>query len=101
MKFSADLPGGQAREPRRFIDWADAKSQLMANEGQWGLIATDVSVTVPQQLKGGRNKLFRGEELENFEFCVRRPEGAAYAPRRSDLWGRYTAPKKRKGKSNA
>lgn len=94
MKFSDELPGGD-RAKRKYTDWNKAKADLMANEGQWGLIAEDVSVTVPQQLQKGRYTAFRGEELEHFEFSVRRPKDATYRNRRSDLWGRYTAPKKR------
>jgi hypothetical protein len=93
MKFSDELPGGD-RANRKYVDWDKAKADLIATPGMWGLIAEDVSATVPAQLQKGRYKAFRGDELEHFDFSVRRPKDADYRPRRSDLWGRYTPPKK-------
>ena len=92
MQFFEQLPGDADRPKRPPIDWAKAKADLIANEGRWGLIATDVSNSVPQQLRRGRNKQFRGPELDHFEFSVRKPENPTepYPKRRSDLYGRYT-----------
>ena len=92
MKFFEELP--VSRSGRRApIDWAQAKTNLIANPGAWGMIAENVSSSTPGQLRKGKNKHFRGEELEKFEFVVRRPSDpeTGYAPRRSDLYGRFTA----------
>jgi hypothetical protein len=88
MEFFDELPG-EAQQKR--TNWARVKENLIAHEGQWGLIARNVSSSTPQQLLKGKNKLFRGEELRHYEFSVRRPENPAepYASRRSDLYGRY------------
>lgn len=96
MKFFKELPT-RSNVRDQPIDWAGAKAELMANPGEWGLIAENVASSTPQQLQTGKNKHFRGEELEQFEFRVMRPENApeSYAKRRTDLYGRYTATKKR------
>jgi len=92
MKFMDDLPQSRTYRPEP-IDWASAKQELMENEGKWGLVAEDVASSTAQQLRTGRNKAFRGEELKHFEFRVKRPEEpeVPYGPRRTDLWGRYSA----------
>lgn len=94
MKFQSELPGGATvREDP--IDWAAAKAELIENEGEWGLIAENISSSTPQQLRKGRYKEFPAEELSNFQFAMRKPEdkeiAATYATRRSDLWGRYSS----------
>ncbi len=73
-------------------DWAKAKADMIANEGLWVLIAERVSNSTPQQLRTGKYKDFRIEELEHFEFSVRKPDNPEkpYGPRRTDLYGRYT-----------
>lgn len=93
MQFQDELP--QARTTRAEpIDWEQAKADLVANEGKWGLIATSVAQSTPQQLRKGGNRHFRGDELKHFEFAARRPKNPAnpedYPGNRTDLWGRYT-----------
>ncbi len=96
MKYEVrdELPGVTPAEPRA-IDWPSAKNAMLDNEGMWVLIAENVSSSTPTQLRAGKNKNFRGEELEHFSFSVRVPEDdakkAQYGKRRSDLWGRYSA----------
>ena len=90
MQFFEELPPTNNRNRR--IDWDGAKADLIANEGKWGLMATNISNSIPQHLRAGRYKAFRGEELDDFEFAVRRPETPSeeYGPRMTDLYGRYS-----------
>lgn len=94
MKFQTELPP-LARAVREPVDWAKAKAEMVAHEGEWGLIATNVASSTPSQLRRGEYKDFRGDELRHFEFATRKPEDVevakTYPARRSDLWGRYTA----------
>jgi len=90
-RFQEELPApGRLREDP--IDWAQAKSDLIAHEGQWGLIAENVASSTPGQLRDGKYRHFQGEVLEHFEFAARKPAlpEVQYAPRRTDLWGRYS-----------
>ena len=90
MQFFDELPGNRVVRGKA-IDWKAVKEDLMANPGQWGLMAENVSSSQPGQLNAGKNQSFRGEELAKFEYRVRRPENpeTPYAPRRTDLYGRY------------
>lgn len=94
MKFQRELPGGRTVRDAP-IAWANAKELMIENEGAWGLIAENVSSSTPQQLRRGRYREFQEGELEKFQFAMRKPEdtevAATYAPRRSDLWGRYSS----------
>ena len=92
MQFFDELPAGRATD-RVQTDWAQAKADLIENEGQWGLMAENVSDSTRDQLRAGKYRAFRGEELEHFEFVARKPENpeVPYAPRRADIYGRYTA----------
>lgn len=96
MQFFEKLPPNRFVRATR-IDWEKAKAELIANEGQWGLVAENVSNSTPYQLRMGRNRHFRGDDLKNFEFSTRRPEfdpdsdEEPYGPRRTDLYGRYTS----------
>lgn len=90
MQFQNELPPAKTvrAEP---IDWAQAKADLIANEGQWGKMVENVASSTTQQLRAGKNAAFRGDELAHFEFATRKPKDAVdYKPRRTDLWGRYT-----------
>ena len=89
MQFTSELPRGIDVRPTR-VDWEEAKQAVMDNPGQWGLMATNIASSVPDQLRKGVNKAFRGDDLAHFEFATRRPKGADYPKRRTDLWGRYT-----------
>jgi hypothetical protein len=93
MQFFNKLPNTRMvrDEP---VNWAQAKADLMQNPGQWGLMAENISSSTAAQLRSGMNRHFRGEELENFEFRVRKPQdpAKAYGSRRTDLYGRYSAP---------
>ena len=93
MQFFDELPLGRTirDEP---VGWEEAKAELIKNPGRWGLVAENVSSSVPSQLRSGKNQFFRGEELESFEFRVRKPENpeVPYGNRRTDLYGRYTKP---------
>ena len=84
-----EMPSRAIRETP--VDWDKAKRDVMKHPGKWVLMADNVAPSVMRQLKLGKNPRFRGEELKQFEFRVKRPEDADYPPRRSDLWGRYTA----------
>lgn len=99
MQFFDELPAGRAvrEEP---VDWEQVKADLMQNPGRWGLVAENISSSTPGQLRAGKNKNFRGEDLEQFEFRVRKPAnpGVEYGKRRTDLYGRYTGPKVKKPK---
>lgn len=90
MEFFDNLPTGRIIRPDP-IDWESAKAAMLENPGQWGLIATNVSSSTAQQVRAGRNKRFRGDDLERFEFRTRRPKDLSdgYGPRRTDLYGRY------------
>lgn len=94
MRFQAELPGGNTVREEK-IDWAAAKAELIEHEGLWGLIAENISASTPQQLRKGRYQAFPEHELPFFEFAMRKPADAevarTYAPRRSDLWGRYNS----------
>lgn len=96
MKYEVtdELPPARTVRPKP-IDWASAKKALMDNAGSWVKIVENVSASTLQQLRRGDNKLFRGEELEKFEFATRRPKdkavAASYKPNFTDLWGRYGA----------
>lgn len=102
MQFQDELPPGRAvrDEP---VDWAAVKKSLMQNPGKWGLMAENVASSTPAQLRAGKNKSFRGPELEHFEFRVRKPSDPKkpYGRRRTDLWGRYTETTKGKGRRRA
>ena len=91
MKFFETPPGGSSL---RKIDWEGAKVELVANEGEWGLIAERVAGSHPQQLHAGKNVNFRGDTLKHYEFVTRRPVDAAakgYSKRQTDLYGRYSS----------
>ena len=92
MQFFEKLPPVK-RVREEPVDWAQAKADLIANEGQWGLIATNISNSTPQQLRTGSYKDFKPEDLDHFEFKVRKPENpeVPYAPRMTDLYGRYSS----------
>lgn len=90
FKVVGDLPGGgPVREER--VDWAGAKEALVANPGQWVLMAENVAASIPGQLSTGKNKNFRGDELLHFEFSTRKPKDKSYPNRRTDLYGRYVS----------
>lgn len=90
MQFFEELPPSRTGRISP-INWIEAKNQLVANPGMWGLMAENISSSTPAQLRAGKNKQFRGDELLNFEFRVRKPDNpeVPYAPRRTDLFGRY------------
>lgn len=89
MQFFENLPSARTTRAEP-VDWSTAKANLIANPGQWGLIAEKISASTPGALKSGRNKAFRGEEIGNFEFRTRRPEGPSdYSLRQTDLYGRF------------
>lgn len=90
MQFFDELPEGRRTVRSEPVDWEQAKATLIENPGKWGLMADNVPASTPGQLRKGKNRLFRGPELEHFEFRVRKPEGAKYPPRRTDLYGRFT-----------
>ena len=91
FKVLDELPAGrQVRaEP---VDWAAAKQALLDNPDKWVLMAENIASTTSGQLAGGKNQHFRGEELEHFEFAVRKPEKpeVPYGNRRTDLYGKYS-----------
>lgn len=97
MKYEVkdELPPGRTvrAEP---IDWAGAKQAMIDNAGSWVKIVENISSSTPQQLRRGDNRLFRGEELERFEFATRKPTdpdvASRYRPNFTDLWGRYLSP---------
>lgn len=92
MQFFDELPAGRAVREER-VDWEKAKAEVMGTPGKWGLMAENVSSSTPGQLRAGKNKYFRGEELRHFEFRVSKPQKAdpaIYTSRRTDLYGRYT-----------
>lgn len=91
MQFFDELPASRNVRDTP-VDWPVVKDELKARPGQWGLMAENVSSSIADQLRSGKNKLFRGEELDHFEFRVRKPENPAvpYGNRRTDLYGRYT-----------
>ena len=93
MHFQTEPPAAQNLREER-VDWAAVKAELMAHEGEWGLVAENIANSTPQQIRSGRYKEFRGAELDHFEFVTRKPEDkeklVEYGPRRTDVWGRYT-----------
>jgi len=92
MQFFDELPGNYGLRGNN-TDWAAAKADLMKNPGQWGLIIENVAASTASQLRTGKNQMFRGDELKQFDFRIRRPTGAkgrGYADRRTDLYGRFT-----------
>lgn len=92
MQFFDELP--ERRVPRREpIDWEKAKAELVAHEGEWGLMVQNVSDSTVDQLRAGKYKSFRGEELKHFEFATRKPDNPEepYAKRRTDVYGKYTS----------
>lgn len=96
MKYEVrdKLPGRTMRtEP---IDWEGAKQAMVDHAGSWVKIVENIAISTPQGLRRGDNKLFKGDELKQFEFVTRKPEDAAvaatYKANFSDLWGRYTPP---------
>lgn len=95
MHFQPEPPAAQNLREQGQVDWAAVKAELMAHEGEWGLVAENIANSTPQQIRSGRYKEFRGAELDHFEFVTRKPEdkakAAEYGPRRTDVWGRYTA----------
>lgn len=88
MRFQEHIPSERDTRQNR-VDWPAARQALEDNPGKWGLVAENVASSVAEQLRKGRNKNFRNG-LERFEFATRRPSGATYEPRRTNLWGRYT-----------
>lgn len=98
MSFQVEneLPRVRAASVRgEAVDWEGAKRALIANEGKWVLIAEDVHLSTGDQLRRGKYSQFPETEVANFEFAARRPENSTYLPRRTDIWGCYTAPKKK------
>jgi len=97
MKYEVkdELPPGRTNRATP-IDWAGAKKAMIDHAGSWVKIVENVSASTPQQLRRGDNKLFRGEELERFEFATRKPfdpeVASKYKPNFTDLWGRYIDP---------
>jgi hypothetical protein len=91
FKVLDELPAGRSLRDEP-VDWVAAKQALIDNPGKWVLMAENIASSVPGQLRDGSYKDFRGAELAHFEFRVRKPEKPAvpYAPRRTDLYGRYT-----------
>lgn len=77
----------------RSNNWALIKADLVANRNRWILIAENVPSSTSSQLRSGKNRHFRGEELNHFEFVTRKPRNpdSPYLPRRTDLWGRFGA----------
>lgn len=90
MQITEQLPSGNDVRPTR-VDWSASKELAMQNPGMWVLMATNIASSIPDQLRKGMNKQFRGDDLKHFEFATRRPKDATYPKRRTDLWGRYTA----------
>lgn len=92
MQFFEELPAQRGAVRRSRVDWAKAKEDLVAHEGQWGLMAENVASSAPHQLRRGDNKHFRGDDLNHFEFSVRKPIApeVPYGDRRTDLYGRYS-----------
>jgi len=91
MEFFDEIPGARPFRQRR-IDWEKVKAALKDNPGRWGLMAEDVSSSTASQLRKGANRLFRGDELNEFEFRVRKPDGekaSDYVKDHTDLYGRY------------
>lgn len=92
MQFFDELPEKSGRIVRHEpVDWAKAKAEIIAGKGQWGLMAENVSTSTIDQIRGGKYKLFRGEELGKFEFATRKPKNpeTPYPKRRTDLYARY------------
>lgn len=92
MQFFEELPTRNVRRKSR-VDWVAAKEEMLAHPNEWGLIATNISVSTPGQLRAGKYKHFQGDDLDKFEFSASRPEtpDEPYAQYRTDLYGRYTA----------
>ena len=94
MHFQTEPPAAQNLREQGQVDWAAVKAELIAHEGEWGLVAENIANSTPQQIRSGRYKEFRGDELDHFEFVTRKPEdkdkAASYGSRRTDVWGRYT-----------
>lgn len=92
MQFFDDMPAGREARERR-VDWESAKAELINNPGRWGLMAENIASSIPDQLRKGRYKDFRGNDLEVFQFRVLKPsgeKGKGYGARRTDLYGRFT-----------
>jgi hypothetical protein len=91
MQFFEELPLKKSGGVK--VDWASVKADLIEGAGKWGLMVENTSSSTIDQLRNGRYKDFRGEELKNFEFATRKPDNpdTPYAPRRTDLYGRYNA----------
>lgn len=91
MEFFDKLPVGNTSRRESPIDWAAVKDELVANEGQWGLVAENVSSSVAEQLRKGRYAKFQGDDLDQFEWRNRRPAtpSESYGPRSTDLYGKY------------
>jgi hypothetical protein len=99
IEVRAELPGrGNVRDTP--VDWNAVRALMVENQGMWVKVAENVAGSTATQLNAGRNKHFRDADLDQFEFAVRKPEdaekAATYGPKRTDLWGRYTAPKTKK-----
>lgn len=87
MKFQSDLPPVNTQK----VDWAQQKREMIANPGEWGLVAEKVPGSTITQIRVGKNQHFR-EDVADFEFANRRPINAkenGYTDRQTDLWGRY------------
>ena len=93
VKTFDSLPPINGKSEARLIDWDKARRDLIANEGLWVLMAENISNSTPQQLRTGKYRAFPPNEMEHFEFSVRKPENpqVPYGKRRTDLYGRYTA----------
>lgn len=93
MQFFTELPGERRVVREEPVDWAAAKAELIAHPDQWGLMAENVSSSTASQLREGRNKLFREDDLKHFEFRVIKPKDpkTPYSEFRTDLYGKYSA----------
>lgn len=91
FKFFDTLPESRGARGTK-IDWAGAKEAMLKTPGMWCLIAENTATSTPTQVRSGSNRHFRGEELELFEFRVRKPEQPEfqYGRNKTDLYGRYT-----------
>ena len=87
MKFFDEIPKSSHSLSR--IDWAEAKEHMRQNPGKWGLVAENMSTSNVTQVRSGNNKHFRGDDLVDFAFISRRPEGTDYKPGYSDIYGCY------------
>lgn len=96
FRVEKELPKARASVRDEPVDWEAAKRALIENEGDWVLVADNVHATTAEQLRRGRYAQFPETELDSFEFVARKPEGSNYAPRRTDIWCRYTSAKKGK-----